>query len=351
LDQGELLGVALRERPAAVVLAAELQWLDRELVGRLHEAGIATVVVDSGCTERPVDRIGASCHLPSLAGPEEILAAISSLRPQCRRVRPEPASTAGSLVAVWGAAGSPGRTAVALHLAVALVSRRRRVVLVDGDAWAPSIAQAVDVSPFPSVTRAARLASDGWHQPLGSCLQEGPKGVRILAGLARPDLWLEVRQRAWRGVLDACREEGEATVIDLAAPLEEDEELSFDDVPYRRNVMTRTTLEECDHLLFVIRADPVGVRRAVLAWRELEELIPDARRRARVVMNGAPRSAARCRELVAELDAYVGLAPAAWLPQESALGDTQWTGKLLDQVAPASPWLAGLRALALAVAP
>ena len=39
VDLGELLGVALRDQPRAVVLAADLPWLDRELVGTLHDAG------------------------------------------------------------------------------------------------------------------------------------------------------------------------------------------------------------------------------------------------------------------------------------------------------------------------
>ena len=32
VDQGELIGVALRDRPRAAVVSAEMPWLDRELV-------------------------------------------------------------------------------------------------------------------------------------------------------------------------------------------------------------------------------------------------------------------------------------------------------------------------------
>ena len=108
------------------------------------------------------------------------------------------------MVAVWGGAGAPGRTTVAVHLAVEAARAGRPVLLVDGDAWSASIAQLLDLDEAPSVTQAARLAGDGWREPLERCLQPGPSGCAVLAGLARSELWPEVRERAWTSVLDAA---------------------------------------------------------------------------------------------------------------------------------------------------
>ncbi len=99
-------------------------------------------------------------------------------------------------------AGAPGRTTVASELAVGLARAGNAVVLIDGDAWAASVAQRLGLDEAPSVTQAARLAGDGWPEPIDSCLQRGPAGCSVLVGLARSELWPEVRERAWTAVLD-----------------------------------------------------------------------------------------------------------------------------------------------------
>lgn len=385
VDHGELVGIALRERPRAAIVSAELPWLDRELVGTLHDAGVMVIAVENVPGMRPLERMGVTLRIDPAAGAESVAALLARLGPERGSVHRDgtngttngtangtangatlsghaqdghglpdhPAtgtggsrSGSGVLLAVWGGAGAPGRTSVAVHLAVELAAQGQRVVLIDGDCWAASIAQLLGIAESPSVTKAARLASDGWPEALATCLQDGPSGVRVLAGLPRADLWPEVRERAWRAVLDEARTEADAVVVDLAASIEEDEELSFDRVPYRRNLMTRVALEEADRIVFVVDANPVGLRRAIFAHRGLVEGMPRSAERVVTVLNRTAGSTAKLREQLAnELARWCELAPAGFLPVEAAFGRACWEGRSLHDVAPKSKWLRDLREL------
>lgn len=393
VDHGELVGIALRERPLAAIVSAELPWLDRELIGTLHDAGVTVVAVENVPGMRPLERMGVTHRLDPSVGAEGVVALLARLAPERGPVHhggavnggpvnggagngmsngaanpghaqgeyaqgghgpsgssgPPTAGVGGSgqgaLVTVWGGAGSPGRTSVAVHLAVELAAQGSRVALLDGDCWSASMAQLLGIAESPSVTKAARLASDGWPEPLVTCLQDGPSGVRVLAGLPRADLWPEVRERAWRAVLDEARSCADVVVVDVAASVEEDEELSFDSVPYRRNLMTRVALEEADQVVFVADANPIGVRRAIFAHRCLAEGLPGSVERMVALFNRAPTDARRQEQLALELARWCELKPSGFLPSEALFTRTCWEGRPLHDLAPRSKWLRELRAL------
>jgi Flp pilus assembly CpaE family ATPase len=207
------------------------------------------------------------------------------------------------------------------------------------------VAQVLELDEAPSITHAARLAADGWPRPLASCLQPGPDGTAVLAGLPRAELWPEVREHAWRALLDAARAEFDIVVLDLAPPIEEDEELSFDRVPHRRNVLTRVGLEQADQVITVVDADPVGLRRGIVAHRTLAESMPRVADRVEVVLNRVPGSARRAQESSAAISEWTGRAPIALLAVEPALRRVRWEGRPLQAVRPRSPWLRDLRPL------
>lgn len=360
VDHGELLGVALRDRPRAVVLAAELPWLDRELVGTLHDAGVAVVAVESVTALRPLDRIGVTHRLAAPTSPDELARLLHGLGGDKRDVDagpvrhvPEPLGSRGEtgrLIAVWGGPGAPGRTTVAVQLALDAARAGEAALLVDGDAWAPVVAQLLGLREAPAATNAERLARDGWPQPLVSCLHDGPDGLHVLPGLPRADLWPEVRERSWREVLGAARATAAFTVVDTAAPIEEDEELAFDRVPYRRNVMTRVALGEADLIVMVVQGDPIGLRHAIFAHHQLRESLPHAAERVEVVVNRAPGSARRLQDISREVEQLTERAPVAFLPAEPAFARVVWEGRTLHDVAPRSRWLRELRAASLGVA-
>lgn len=354
VDHGELLGIALRDQPRAAVIAAELPWLDRDLVGTLHDHGVSVIAIGPVDTDRRLERVGVTHQLSETASADDLaglLHRIDAGQPRPNAPSDPPIATElargrpGRLVAVWGATGAPGRTTVAIHLAIEAARRGIGAVLVDGDAWSASVAQLLGVSEAPSVARAARLAGEGWPEPLVTCLQDGPAGLQVLAGLARAELWPEVRERAWSAVLDAALDAAALVVVDLAAPIEEDEELAFDRVPYRRNLMTLTALAAADEVLLVTTADPVGIRRGIVAHRTLVDARPAVAGRTRVVLNRMPRQDRRAQECSVQLSDWTGAAPAALLPNEPQLERTVWEGRPLHEVAPKSSWLRELRAL------
>ncbi|MEO6468057.1 MAG: hypothetical protein ABIP21_03070 [Acidimicrobiia bacterium] len=349
VDHGELLGTALRDRPRAVLVDASLPWVDRDFVTTLRRAGIETIAV--GSSARPLEQVGIHC-LPADTSPEAVSALVFSFDGAPASVlepveRPGSA-TAGRLVGVWGASGAPGRTTVAIHLAIEAANNGNRTLLIDADVWYASIAQSLELDEAPSITQAARLAADGWAAPITDCVQAGPNGVAVLVGLARAELWPEVREESWRAVLAAAVLEYEVVVVDLATPIEEDEELVFDRVLFRRNLVTTTVLELADEIVMVVAADPIGLRRAVMAHQALTARTSGVAE-VKVILNRTPRSGRRLQDCSRAVSAWIGARPAALLPQEADFVRVMWEGRPLHEIAPRSAWLRELRVFATVV--
>ena len=350
VDHGELLGTALRDRPRAVLVDASLPWVDRDLVTTLRRAGIETIAI--GISARPLEQVGIHC-LPAETSPEVVSALVFGFdaAPSVTGSVPDDrvgASTSGRLVAVWGAGGAPGRSTVAIHVAVEAASAGSRTLLIDGDVWSASIAQSLELDETPSITQAARLAADGWPAPITDCVQAGPHDVAVLVGLARAELWPEVREESWRAVLAAAVLEYDVIVVDLAAPIEEDEELAFDRVPFRRNLVTTVVLEQADEIVMVVASDPIGLRRAVMAHQSLLARTP-ATSEVTVILNRTPRSGLRMQDCSRAVSAWIGARPVALLPHEPDFVRVVWEGRPLHAIAPRSPWLRELRVVANAV--
>lgn len=350
VDHGELLGTALRDHPRAVLVDASLPWVDRDLVTTLRRAGIETVAI--GASARPLEHIGVHC-LPGDTSADAVSTLVFGLDAVPSAAGSTPvdrgaSADAGRLVAVWGAGGAPGRSTVAIHLAIEAAIAGNRTLLIDGDTWSASIAQSLELDESPSITQAARLAADGWPAPITECVQAGPENVAVLVGLARAELWPEVREESWRAVLAAAVLEYDVVVADLAAPIEEDEELAFDRVPFRRNLASTVVLERADEILMVVASDPIGLRRAVMAHQSLLARTP-AVSDAKVILNRTPRSGRRTQDCSRAVSAWIGARPVALLPHEPDFARVVWEGRPLHAVTPRSPWLRELRVLSNAV--
>jgi MinD-like ATPase involved in chromosome partitioning or flagellar assembly len=344
-DEAELLGFALRDRPDAALVAAELPWLDRDLVGRLTGAGVAVVVVGAAEDDGADPRVH---RLPADADAETVARLVHDVAGGPASADPTGSEASGRLVAVWGATGAPGRTTVAVHLAIEAARAERSTLLLDGDAWSASIAQVLELAESPSVAQAARAAGDGRSDPLDGAVQRGPDSLAVLAGLPRAELWPEVGPEAWRALLDAATRAYDVVVVDVAAPIEEDEELVVDRIPFRRNVMTTTALEHAETVLLVVAADPVGLRRGIVAQRQLASR--GGALGVDVVLNRLPQHGRRLQDCSRAVEAWIGSPPVAFLPHEPAFTRVAWEGRALHAVAPRSRWLRELRGLAAAVA-
>jgi len=347
VDHGELLGTALRDRPRAVVLDAALGWLDRDLVATLKGAGVDVVAVG---TPRGRDGLGA-VRVDAEVDAEGLARALDALGPAAVPIDAIPADGGtGRLVVVWGGTGAPGRTTVAVHLAIESARRGESTLLIDGDGWAASVAQLLELDESPSIAQAARLAAQGWPTPLDDCLQPGPDGLMVLAGLPRSELWPEVRPVAWRAVLAAATSTFGTVIVDVAAPIEEDEALVADRIPFRRNLMTTTALDRADVVLLVTSGDPIGLRRGVIAHRQLTERTVPGASEPSVVLNRTPSNGRHAQDCSRAVESWVGAPPMALLPVEPTFSRVVWEGRPMQSVAPRSPWLRELRDLAERVA-
>jgi Flp pilus assembly CpaE family ATPase len=365
-DVGDLLAAAAAGRAQVAVVAAGTRWLDREAVTRLAAAGVAVVgVVPDGDedTERRLRQLGIAQVARNLDPPGTLLelagtAALADPAGGAERDAgtppdPGPARRRRALVAVWGPKGAPGRTTVALNLAFEAAPLAGETLLVDADTYGGSVAQALGfLQDYPGLAWAARLASRGeldgprlW-QATRRAAREGP---RVLAGLPRAELWTEVRPSTWESLLDLFRTAFPLTVVDLGFCLEEDEELLYDQVRFRRNAVARSALAHADLVVAVTRADPVGLHDFIRAWQQLGELgIPADR--IRLVVNqarGGLFAGDPATQIRAALARYLGIEPAAFIPYDRAAVDAAlMAGQSLVEARPGSPAQQALAALA-----
>lgn len=260
----------------------------------------------------------------------------------------------GVVVVVWGPTGSPGRTTVAVNLAAELADPLTPVVLVDADTYGASAAQTLAVlDEVPGVAAAARAADQGTldRDALARLAPEVRPGLRILTGLPRADRWPEVRDAALADVLDRCRELARFTVVDVAAPLEQDEELSFDTLAPRRNGATLTALEAADRVVVVGTGDPVGLQRLVRGLDLLSECTHAERTVVVTRVRPGPVGPDPGRRIQEALDRFASAGRVHLVPEDQdALDVALLHGRALLEVRPRSASRLALAELADLVA-
>lgn len=385
VDVVELLALATAGQGRAALVSASLRHLDGDAVDRLLVAGVAVVAVVTRPeveTER-VRALGVQHVVPADADPavvasvllEALRATSTDTAVSGRTARmfggpagstalppgtPDPAAVplperTGSVIAVWGPTGAPGRTTVAIGLADELSRLGCAALLVDADVYGGTVAAALGLlDDSPGLAAACRQAAAGTFDPAALaalCWQLGPQ-LRALTGLPLASRWAEVRPAALESVLDTARGLADFTVVDCGFGLETDEELSYDTVAPRRNGATLTALDRADLIVAVGSADPVGMQRLVRGLADLRDTGATAavwvvlNRVRRDVVPGDPRS-----ELTGALERFAGRSPAALLPLEQAAVDTALArGRTLAEVRPSGPLRRALVELAAAVA-
>lgn len=261
----------------------------------------------------------------------------------------------GTITAVWGPTGAPGRTTVAVTLAATLCAAGRRVLVVDLDTWGGSVAQVLGLlDEAPGVVAAARLSEQGTLDVVGLARvsPEVSPGLRVLTGLPRADRWPELRVAAVEDLLAQARLLVDHVVVDCGFALENDEELSYDTAAPRRNAATLAALEAADHLVVVGAADPVGLQRLVRAVQEVA-VVPSPR--PVVVVNKVRSSVvgAHPERLISQvLGRFAGLEDLHFLPWAPEECDAALlAGRSLVEQAPLSPITRAMTALMAVIDP
>ncbi len=256
----------------------------------------------------------------------------------------------GVIIAVWGPAGAPGRTTVALNLASELARLGQPTVLVDADTYGGCIAQSLSLlDEAPGLAAATRSADQGNLDlvALARLAPEVSPGLRVLTGIPKAERWPELRAAALEHVLTLTRRLAAFTVIDCGFSLEDDEELSYDTLAPRRNAATLTSLAVADQVLAVGAGDPIGLQRLV---RGLQELGTVASPSPTVVINRVrssavgPRPESRIRDA---LTRFAGIDDLRFIPDDPAsLDGAILAGQSLAEAAPDSDVRKTLVALA-----
>jgi Flp pilus assembly CpaE family ATPase len=370
VDVVDLLAVAAAGQARAALVAAGLRRLDADAVDRLVAAGVVPVGVvrrgDAAAEDR-LRAIGVQYLVPDDTEPNivasviaEAVAVGSGAAVRVPRTFGDPAAATsqvipptgtssgaqrprrGSVVAVWGPTGAPGRTTVAVTLADELARLGCASLLVDADVYGGVIAAILGLlDESPGLAAACRQASSSRLDAAalaGLCWQLAPT-LRVLTGIPRAERWPELRTAAVESVLGAARGLADFTVVDCGFCLESDEELSYDTLAPRRNGATLAALDTADVIIAVGGADPIGLQRLVRGLAELRDAEIAApiwvvlNKVRRGVVPGDPHA-----ELSAALDRFAGRRPAALLPfDRDSLDAALAVGKTLGEVRPGSP--------------
>ena len=152
----------------------------------------------------------------------------------------------------------------------------QQVCLIDADTYAPSLDALMALEDTGSGL--AILCSDADRAQLdekkaGAIMERVPlkNGTfDFLSGITSSSRWPEVRARAFAEVLEWLKHRYDLVICDVAAPIEVDEELTFDGPAPRRNAATLTALACADRVIVLGEADVIGLPRLINLAREVQ---------------------------------------------------------------------------------
>jgi MinD-like ATPase involved in chromosome partitioning or flagellar assembly len=347
-------------RPDIAIVAATERHLTASLIGVCDEAGVRILaLVGSEVDRRHASSLGLleaveiDAPWPEIEGQLAVLSAprvdtdvaVESTQPAAER--------GGTVIAVWGPAGAPGRTTVAINIAAELAISGRSVALADVDTYSGSIAPALGMlDEAPGFAAACRLAgADSLTRPelerIGQRYGTGRSSFWVLTGIGRPSRWPELSATRVASTLELCRTWVDFTVVDTGFSLEHDEEISSDLFAPRRNAASITALREADRIVAVGSADPVGLSRFLRAHVDLVETVAEGR--VIVAMNKVRASAIGLNpvgQVAQTLSRFGGIDSAAMIPFDApSLDSAILTGCTLADAAPKSPVRLAIRDL------
>ncbi|MHA7153652.1 AAA family ATPase [Arthrobacter sp. TMN-50] len=366
-DAGELTSALIERLGAADVVVVALA-NDDESRQRLDALGVRHTTVDvdaatlasivEAAVEVAVERRRISLNSPA-GGAAYADPAVALDSAQINPAQPAEAGPlspgTGEITAVWGPAGSPGRTTVAVNLAAELAAHGRSVLLIDADTYGASVAAFLGLlDESAGLAHACRLADQGsldlggLHRAIALVAVRGSR-LGVLTGVTRADRWTELRPAALTQVLELSRQLVDVTIVDCGFCLETDEELSFDTVAPRRNAATLCCLDVADTVFAVGGADAVGLPRLIRGLADLKAAVPAAtprvvlnKVRAGAVGRGPERQLREAWDRFGPSQPVEGFLPADFTAVDSAL----LGGSVLLETAPHSPLRTAIATLA-----
>lgn len=264
----------------SVVVVMEQPSLTRSVVQAMAGCVVVAVAADRDGAAR-LQALGIA-HVLTTTDPgplvEGVLAAVSqpAVRSSPQVARPADAGR-GRMMAVWGPTGAPGRTTVAVNVGAELAARGLETLVIDADTYGGAVAQACGLlDEAPGLVAVARACAAGTAEPALIDMHAhrvGP-GLRVLAGISRPQRWPEVPGVALDVVWELARRCADVVVVDAGFGLDQDEELTFDTRAPQRHGATLSALAAADTVVAVGSAEPVSVQRLIQGLETLRQVVP-----------------------------------------------------------------------------
>lgn len=351
----ELAALVAHLRPTVAIVSAEPRYLTERMMASCDDSGVRVIgLVSDEVTRRHAGSLGLFETADAAAPWLELEALLEGAHRNPPKVAPRLGR--GSVIAVWGPSGAPGRTTLAIGIAAELAALGHSVALADVDTHGASIAPALGMlDEAPGFAAACRLAgSDSLTREELERIghrYESPKGAFwVLTGIGRPSRWPELSGERVAATIRACREWVDYTILDTSSSLENDEEISSDLFAPRRNAATVTAIREADQVVAVGSADPVGLSRFLRAHVDLIETAVTTD--VTVVMNRVRASAIGMNphgQVAQTLSRFGGIESPVLVPHDqSGVDGAVLSGRTLADSAPRSPAREAIRTLVAA---
>lgn len=280
VDLAEALALAQTGKVNVVVLSDQPR-LNRAVLADFAAAGVGVLAVTTAAaTNRDLSAIGIEHVVDAGLDPAAVaqraaavaLALVPVMVPEVPRL---PAGREGTVIAVWGPTGAPGRTTLAVNLAAEYAGEGIDTVVVDVDTYGGAVAQALGVlDEAPGVAAVARAALHGTltDEALWRHLLSVGKNLTVLSGITRASRWPELSRSALDEIWPMLRRHYAVTVVDCGFAIAQDEDLVYDTRAPQRNGATLSALEHADVIVVVGSAEPLGIQRLVQGLAELDDV-------------------------------------------------------------------------------
>lgn len=349
VDRVEVLGAIRGGRLDAVVSVGDPPWLDEEVTVEARQGGIRLVAVVEDPLGAERFRAFGAHVLPYATEAAEIFSILrTQAPPEPARPQQSGARSIGTLIAVWGPKGAPGRSTIAIELAAELAAADARTLLIDADTYGGDIVQMYGITEeLPTLVWAARMASKDEldeERFAAEWKRAGPSGPVVIPGIPRADLWPEISAHGWTQLLSAATNCFRFVVCDIGFCVEPETS------PYPntdgRNRIARSTLGLADHMVGVLRADPVGVKNFLWALEEVGEIVDPAR----VLVVANRTRPGEEGEITAVIRRYLRRSPVAYVPEvPDIFSEAIGRGVSASELRPGSVVSQAMRSVAAAV--
>lgn len=315
-------------------------YLTRRLVQQAQSGGKSVLGVFDGVEfpegEQRLRTLGVDSVIDAHASPEEFIREAGRIHTGTTSTLPAPGVTPpadpqndehlrGRITAVSGPTGGVGRTEMAVALAGACRFEGESVVLVDGDDLAPSLAQRLGLPLHPNL----RTAVDALHHRTGGLAGSlsFPRHLRVdvLAGLANPKDWIELRSGDVVEVIRELADERARVIVDIGGRIED---LSFHGGP-ARNGLARAILSSADDVIAVGLPSPIGLARMIEWLADAGPLL--GQKPVHCVFNRVSKSSFQRSEVEREFTRSFEPDSLSFVPEDRRVLEAAWAGEAVPQ--------------------